>query len=83
MITDMPEGHHDFTDFNLIKLRLADFGNAVTLHELEDFHGEIQALLYRAPEVVLGLQGLGPGLDMWSAGLVLAEVGASSYYYSV
>ena len=61
------------------KLRLADFGNAVKLEDLQAnlySENELQTLLYRAPEVVLGLQGLGPGLDMWSAGLVLAEVGA-------
>ena len=35
---------------------------------------EVQTLWYRAPEVLFGDRGFGPPVDMWSAGVVLAEV---------
>uniref|UniRef100_A0A3Q2R0Q6 Homeodomain-interacting protein kinase 2-like n=1 Tax=Fundulus heteroclitus TaxID=8078 RepID=A0A3Q2R0Q6_FUNHE len=54
------------------KVKLIDFGNAMKTSTLEMVK-RIQALGYRAPEVVLGLP-LDEAVDTWSLGCVLALV---------
>lgn len=58
-----------------MKLRFIDFGNALfedyAAHYYDDF--EIQALCYRAPEVLAGVP-FGCAIDMWSVGVVLLEL---------
>uniref|UniRef100_A0A8D0A1Z8 Protein kinase domain-containing protein n=1 Tax=Sander lucioperca TaxID=283035 RepID=A0A8D0A1Z8_SANLU len=51
------------------RVKLIDFGLAATVSTM--FLGTIQALGYRAPEVILGLP-LDEAVDMWSLGCVLA-----------
>ncbi len=59
--------NHDLQPF---KLKLIDFGLAIPLDKLH--HGKIiQAVGYRAPEVILGLP-LNEAIDMWALGCVLA-----------
>ena len=57
-------------------VKLVDLGNAIRFCDTEAYHGkyELQALGYRAPEVLLGIPGFGPAVDMWSLGIVLLEL---------
>ena len=41
------------------------------------------APLYRAPDVLLGSQGFGPDLDMWSVGCLAAELHQRSPLFEV
>lgn len=54
------------------KLKLIDFGNAFTLSEAESYYDtyQVQSLLYRAPEVLMGVP-FDYSIDMWSVGVVL------------
>eukprot|EP00049_Salpingoeca_infusionum_P006270 m.104223 g.104223 ORF g.104223 m.104223 type:complete len:676 (-) comp13257_c1_seq1:314-2341(-) len=60
-----------------VPVTLVDFGNAVPCTQdaigayLDTF--EIQTMLYRAPEVFLGLH-IGPEMDVWSVGCIVAEL---------
>uniref|UniRef100_A0A096LZM6 Protein kinase domain-containing protein n=1 Tax=Poecilia formosa TaxID=48698 RepID=A0A096LZM6_POEFO len=63
------------------KVKLIDFGNAMRRSTLERVE-MIQALGYRAPEVVLGLP-LEEGVDMWALGCVLALVFIGRHMYPV
>ncbi|CAI2169015.1 6209_t:CDS:2 [Funneliformis geosporum] len=64
-----------FVTENSHNLRIIDFGNAIGLDDvkyyMESF--EIQSLLYRAPEVLLGLP-FGYEIDMWSFGCIICEI---------
>jgi len=57
------------------KIKIADFGN--TIHADSAFMNydnfEIQSLLYRAPEVLMGLPFTSK-IDIWSLGLIIAEL---------
>lgn len=61
------------------KVKLIDFGNAMKTSTLEKVQ-MIQALGYRAPEVVLGLP-LNEAVDMWALGCVLAYVFIGRHIY--
>uniref|UniRef100_A0A3Q2R151 Homeodomain-interacting protein kinase 2-like n=1 Tax=Fundulus heteroclitus TaxID=8078 RepID=A0A3Q2R151_FUNHE len=61
------------------KVKLIDFGNAMKTSTLEMVK-RIQALGYRAPEVVLGLP-LDEAVDTWSLGCVLALVFIGRHMY--
>lgn len=58
-------------------LKVIDFGNSIRniAHEValyeDDF--EMQTLVYRAPEVLLGVS-IGPEVDVWSVGCILGEL---------
>ena len=56
---------------------LADFGMARMYSERPLTPGVV-TIWYRAPEVLLGTKNYTPSIDMWSAGLVLAELLLSS-----
>ncbi|XP_054902439.1 homeodomain-interacting protein kinase 1-like [Poeciliopsis prolifica] len=70
--------NHELQPF---KVKLIDFGNAMRRSTLERVE-MIQALGYRAPEVVLGLP-LEEGVDMWALGCVLALVFIGRHMYPV
>uniref|UniRef100_A0A3P9NL70 Protein kinase domain-containing protein n=1 Tax=Poecilia reticulata TaxID=8081 RepID=A0A3P9NL70_POERE len=53
-----------------LKVKLIDFGLAVKVSKLW-FVGTVQAIGYRAPEVILGLK-MNESVDMWSLGCSLA-----------
>ncbi|XP_035679028.1 serine/arginine repetitive matrix protein 2-like isoform X1 [Branchiostoma floridae] len=63
---------------DLDNVKVIDFGNAI--HSVpeeislyyDDF--ELQTLLYRAPEVMMGLPNFALEIDMWSLGCILAEL---------
>ncbi|XP_078674914.1 uncharacterized protein LOC144912964 isoform X1 [Branchiostoma floridae x Branchiostoma belcheri] len=63
---------------DLDSVKVIDFGNAI--HSVpeeislyyDDF--ELQTLLYRAPEVMMGLPNFALEIDMWSLGCILAEL---------
>lgn len=56
-------------------IRLGDFSNALHVSEISDYFRsfELQSLPYRAPEVLVGLP-FGPGIDLWSLGVLLLEL---------
>ncbi|CAG8667470.1 14784_t:CDS:2 [Funneliformis caledonium] len=64
-----------FVSENSYDLKVIDFGNAIGLDDvkfyMESF--EIQSLIYRAPEVLLGLP-FGYEIDMWSFGCIICEI---------
>merc|ERR1711862_307989 len=51
---------------------LCDFGAAKSWLELQG-QDEVQALFYRAPEVIIGMMR-GPQIDIWSAGCTVYEI---------
>ena len=63
-----------------VVIQICDFGLAMCLPAAPGKHpDEIQTLWYRAPELLLGdtkIQAYGLAADIWSAGCVLAELGA-------
>lgn len=73
--------HRDVKSQNVLvdvgsgRLKIADFGLsrpfALPMGRLSR---EIQSLWYRAPEVLLGEDGYSLGVDVWSAGCVVAEL---------
>ena len=60
---------------NEFTLKLGDFGSSVCVSEAAKFFTDfsIQSLPYRSPEVLLGVP-FGQQIDIWSTGVVLAEV---------
>lgn len=56
------------------RFRLIDFGNCTPLDKLEEYRQsyEIQSLLYRAPEVLVGLE-ISSKIDIWSLGVVVLQ----------
>lgn len=56
------------------RFKLVDYGNCTPLSALHRYRDawEIQSLLYRAPEVLLGVE-LSPAMDIWSFGVVLLQ----------
>uniref|UniRef100_A0A8C7ZG09 Protein kinase domain-containing protein n=1 Tax=Oryzias sinensis TaxID=183150 RepID=A0A8C7ZG09_9TELE len=66
-----------FADEKSLKFKLIDFGVAVEKEELP-IGTEIQAIPYRAPEVILGLP-LDESVDMWALGVSLATVYSGNY----
>lgn len=69
---------HFNTSFSVIdnlnintQIKIIDFGSSCRQGEL--IYNYIQSRFYRAPEVVLGAY-YGPGIDVWSAGCIIAEL---------
>src|SRR5579859_4639960 len=58
-----------------MNVKLIDLGNAVPVHRTHVYYDdfEVQSIHYRAPEVLLGLP-FGSAIDMFSLGLILAEL---------
>ncbi|GIL63934.1 hypothetical protein Vafri_17934 [Volvox africanus] len=59
--------------------KIADFGLARGYLPCDGLDGGpytdwVVTLFYRAPELLLGLRQYGPGVDVWSAGCVMAEM---------
>ncbi|KAL8171242.1 hypothetical protein V2J09_023046 [Rumex salicifolius] len=73
--------HRDIKGSNLLIdnegiLKIADFGLA-TFYDPNHKHpmtSRVVTLWYRAPELLLGATDYGVGIDLWSAGCILAEL---------
>ena len=69
--------HRDLKPGNILvdencDLKICDFGLARTLDL--SMTGYVTTRFYRAPETMLTWQNYGVGVDMWSAGCILAEM---------
>jgi serine/threonine protein kinase len=56
------------------EVKLADFGLSRPYDGRKNYTNRVVTLWYRAPELLLGSQRYGPGIDMWSAGCILGEL---------
>lgn len=62
-------------DDSWLTLKLADFGLARTHYVLRGpLTHEVITLWYRAPEILLGCDAYGTGVDTWSIGCIVAEL---------
>ncbi|XP_052197950.1 probable serine/threonine-protein kinase At1g54610 [Diospyros lotus] len=73
--------HRDIKGSNLLidkngMLKIADFGLSNFFHprEKRPLTSRVVTLWYRAPELLLGSTDYGVGIDLWSAGCLLAEM---------
>ncbi|XP_072952626.1 probable serine/threonine-protein kinase At1g54610 isoform X1 [Typha angustifolia] len=73
--------HRDIKGSNLLidnygVLKIADFGlaNFFNLEQKRPLTSRVVTLWYRAPELLLGTTDYGVGIDLWSAGCLLAEM---------
>ncbi|GMH13191.1 hypothetical protein Nepgr_015032 [Nepenthes gracilis] len=73
--------HRDIKGSNLLLdnggiLKIADFGLATFFDPNHKHHmtSRVVTLWYRAPELLLGANDYGVGVDLWSAGCILAEL---------
>ncbi|XP_022740674.1 probable serine/threonine-protein kinase At1g54610 [Durio zibethinus] len=73
--------HRDIKGSNLLidrdgVLKIADFGLANTFNPKSNrpLTSRVVTLWYRAPELLLGSTDYGVGIDLWSAGCLLAEM---------
>ncbi|KDP36567.1 hypothetical protein JCGZ_08334 [Jatropha curcas] len=73
--------HRDIKASNLLidksgTLKIADFGlaNYYSPKKKRPLTSRVVTLWYRAPELLLGATDYGPGIDLWSAGCLLAEM---------
>ncbi|KAF5751825.1 Serine/threonine-protein kinase [Tripterygium wilfordii] len=73
--------HRDIKGSNLLidkhgMLKIADFGlaNTFTPKQKRPLTSRVVTLWYRAPELLLGSTDYGVGIDLWSAGCLLAEM---------
>ncbi|KAK4765067.1 hypothetical protein SAY86_026157 [Trapa natans] len=73
--------HRDLKPANLLldchtnTLKLADFGMARAIQiPIRAYSHEVVTLVYRAPEILLGLQNYSLPVDVWSAGCIFAEL---------
>lgn len=73
--------HRDIKGSNLLldnegTLKIADFGLASTFdpNKKEARTSRVVTLWYRAPELLLGATHYDVGIDLWSAGCILAEL---------
>jgi serine/threonine protein kinase len=62
-------------DINARIVKIADFGLARAFQiPLKPYTGNVQSLLYRAPELFLGAETYGTSIDIWSVGCIFAEM---------
>lgn len=71
--------HRDIKPSNILlnsdgEVKLADFGLSRPFSGQKKYTNRVVTLWYRCPELLLGAQCYGPGIDMWSAGCILAEL---------
>lgn len=73
--------HRDIKGSNLLiddggVLKIADFGLATFFdpNRKHPMTSRVVTLWYRAPELLLGATDYGVGVDLWSAGCILAEL---------
>ncbi|XP_022155876.1 probable serine/threonine-protein kinase At1g54610, partial [Momordica charantia] len=71
--------HRDIKGSNLLidrngMLKIADFGLANFFGPKRHLTNRVVTLWYRAPELLLGATDYGVGIDLWSAGCLLAEM---------
>ncbi|GAV63286.1 Pkinase domain-containing protein [Cephalotus follicularis] len=73
--------HRDIKGSNLLidyhgNLKIADFGLATFYHpyQKQPLTSRVVTLWYRPPELLLGSTDYGVGVDLWSAGCILAEL---------
>ncbi|KAK9270309.1 hypothetical protein L1049_025887 [Liquidambar formosana] len=73
--------HRDIKGSNLLidkngMLKIGDFGlaNYFNPHGKRHLTSRVVTLWYRAPELLLGATNYGVGIDLWSAGCLLAEM---------
>ncbi|GMJ15172.1 hypothetical protein HRI_005186400 [Hibiscus trionum] len=73
--------HRDIKGSNLLidkhgMLKIADFGlaNYFSPNRKDPLTSRVVTLWYRAPELLLGSTDYGVGIDLWSAGCLLAEM---------
>lgn len=71
--------HRDIKGSNLLidkngMLKIADFGLANYYTHKRPLTNRVVTLWYRAPELLLGATSYGVGIDLWSAGCLLAEM---------
>jgi cyclin-dependent kinase 12/13 len=73
--------HRDIKGSNLLVdnegiLRIADFGLASFFdpNHKHPMTSRVVTLWYRSPELLLGATDYGVGIDLWSAGCILAEL---------
>lgn len=73
--------HRDLKPQNILvktstlTLKIGDFGLSRAFQfPIRPYSQSIQTLWYRAPEVLLGADLYGPGVDMWSVGCIFAEL---------
>lgn len=73
--------HRDIKGSNLLidkngMLKIADFGlaNYFNPNKKRPLTSRVVTLWYRAPELLLGTTDYGVGIDLWSAGCLLAEM---------
>uniref|UniRef100_A0A7N0UNM3 Protein kinase domain-containing protein n=1 Tax=Kalanchoe fedtschenkoi TaxID=63787 RepID=A0A7N0UNM3_KALFE len=73
--------HRDIKGSNLLlnnegTLKIADFGLASFFdpNQKQPMTSRVVTLWYRAPELLLGATHYGVGIDLWSAGCILAEL---------
>lgn len=73
--------HRDIKGSNLLLskegiLKIADFGLATSYDpdHMQPMTSNVVTLWYRPPELLLGATHYGVGIDLWSAGCILAEL---------
>ena len=84
--------HRDVKPANMLVnrdggLKIADFGLARAFHKIprtevqrDKYTVKVVTLWYRAPEILLGMRNYGPAVDMWSVGVIFAEVIAKKIF---